>query len=67
MGVLQGEDSVTVVPLFVGRRVVGGRWDLENRDSRQDSYGGPEERVLTRFVLKYTLTAQPEPSVAHEL
>ena len=24
-------------------------------------------RVLTRFVLKYTLTAQPEPSGAHEL
>ena len=23
--------------------------------------------VLTRFVLKYTLTAQPEPSGAHEL
>ena len=25
------------------------------------------QRVLTRFVLKYTLTAQPEPSGAHEL
>ena len=26
-----------------------------------------KQRVLTRFVLKYTLTAQPEPSGAHEL
>ena len=28
---------------------------------------GGDGRVLTRFVLKYTLTAQPEPSGAHEL
>ena len=26
-----------------------------------------DTRVLTRFVFKYTLTAQPEPSGAHEL
>ena len=43
-------------------------------DEQRDRFGGRQEshsvvllRVLTRFVLKYTLTAQPEPSGAHEL
>ena len=31
-----------------------------------DSVGGARTRVLTRFVLKYTLRAQAEPSGAHE-
>ena len=49
--------------------------DLDLEEHYTDTHGYTEInfaafaiiRVLTRFVLKYTLTAQPEPSGAHEL
>ena len=40
--------------------------DSEGRTGRAGEGRAEESRVLTRFVLKYTLRAQAEPSGAHE-